>query len=221
MEVGLSSNHLLFIALSFVTIGELSAATITETGDAGQTLATAQLIPGPGSVPLTRISGSLTPTEADIFRIHISNGFFLAATVSDSSSFFDTQLFLFDSLGFGVFANDDDLFAPPQSTSAPGGPLSAGFYYLAVAGFGYDPVSGGGLIFPPVDNLLVLSSELRTATGPGGALPLSAFSGTSNQGGSYRIELAGVQTVPEPSSGAVLCLVFGCFALYRNRVRRR
>ena len=211
-------KHFFLCLVISITVTAVQGATYREIGDAGETLASAARVPGPGPYALNRISGFLAPSQADLFRIYVSGGPFGATTVTNTSSFFDTQLFLFDEQGHGIFANDDDASLPPQSTIFAPGTLSAGWYYLGIAAFGYDPVSSGGLIFPPVDNFLVLSTDLRSATGPGGASPLTGFTGVSSEGGAYAIELTGVQTVPEPSSAALVSLACGCILL-RRRLR--
>jgi hypothetical protein len=198
---------------ALMAVSCLHGATVVELDDSGETLAEAQVIPGPGPYSLTQIAGTLSASNADLFRIHLSGGQFVATTVNPATNFFDTQLFLFDSSGRGIFANDDDPALPPQSSISPPASLPEGWYYLGIAAFGYDPVSTGGMIFPPVDNFLVLSTDLRTAAGPGGSSPLLGFDGVTGQAGRYTISIEGVQTVPEPSYALILLLVCGCVML--------
>ena len=72
-----------------------------EDGDAGETRATAQRVVGLG--PLTEISGSTN--DADMFKICVTGNQTFSATTVEGASW-DTQLFLFDASGRGVYAND-------------------------------------------------------------------------------------------------------------------
>ncbi len=84
--------------------GQAQAATFTEIGDAGETLSAAQVI-STGQQPLESICGALSG-DADLFQTLVTGGWtFLATTVGGAG--FDTQLFLFDSAGMGVYWNDD------------------------------------------------------------------------------------------------------------------
>ena len=44
---------------------------------------------------------------------------YIASTFYFTTNFFDTVLYLFDSTGLGIYANDDDPLSPPQSTLGP------------------------------------------------------------------------------------------------------
>jgi hypothetical protein len=81
---------------------------------------------GPGA--LTSISGTVSSgTDADMYQIFISSpGTFSATTVGTPGTLTDTQLFLFDASGFGVYANDDATTAftlrahlPPGDPNSP------------------------------------------------------------------------------------------------------
>ncbi|HBY59812.1 MAG TPA: hypothetical protein DEH78_08300, partial [Solibacterales bacterium] len=82
------------------------SASFSEIGDAGQSAITAQGVFGAPGTPLTRISGTLGNSEADLFRIRLTGGAFSASTISALSNLFDTSLFLFTGAGVGVYAND-------------------------------------------------------------------------------------------------------------------
>ncbi len=210
------------------------AVTFTEPFDAGETLNTAQIIPS-GTETLTSISGILSG-DADIFRIFLTGGQTFSATTinldtiidlpsddllgSPSQILADPQLFLFDSSGRGIYANDDS-FSSAQATLPSGGfsPQESGFYFLAISSSGYNPVSAEGTIFPnnPSDGVF-------GPTGSGGGSPLSEFQGTSTTSGRYTIALTGVQTasqsIPEPSSivGILALATVGMFSrLIANR----
>src|SRR5262249_47492303 len=126
------------------------AGSLLEIGDAGESLLTAQIANSlPGGTPLTDILGTLEPGGADLFKIYLTGGQTFSATTTQSFllNAFDSQLFLFDSTGKGVYANDDDPNSPPQSTLPSGiiyTPNASGLYYLAISGSGYLPVSATG-----------------------------------------------------------------------------
>jgi hypothetical protein len=206
--------------------GSAQAITFTESNDVSELLNTAQVIPQ-GTLPLESISGVLSG-DADLFKIFLTGGQTFSATTLNLDTLIgipidntlgaptelleDPQLFLFDSFGRGVYANDDNSFSS-QSTlaSASFSPTESGFYYLAISSFGYDPMSADGKIFP--DDL---SGEAFAPTGVGGDSPLIGFEGTSTSSGRYTIALTGVQTgaesVPEPTS-AMSMLAIGAWAM--------
>jgi len=162
------------------------AQTWNEVGDAGQTLATANITTGSG--PLTRINGTIgnAGQDADIYCIRITNrATFTASTVGQTT--LDTELFLFDSTGRGVAFNDD----------LPGGTVTqsritgqfvpaAGLYYLAIAGYNYKPASASGNIW-----LDMPFAAERAPDGPGAAGVLTGWSGADTVTGAYSIVLTG------------------------------
>jgi hypothetical protein len=205
------------VSATFVVLllaaASVSATPYTEVVDAGFTLPTAQDT-GTAS-PLTSISGFLAANDVDIFRIHLGGGSFRISLVpgDGGTADFDTQLFLFDALGFGVLANDD---RPPTLFSRVNGSLPAGTYYVAISAWDLDPVSAGGLIFPSQPY-----SGMFGPTGPGGSQPLSGWQGLGT-GGYYRIALEGVDgssVVPEP--GTLLLVGSGLSALALSRRRKK
>ena len=116
-------------------------------------------------------------------------GTFSAATVAPGSATFDTQLFLFDSAGNGVYANDDSAGPGNRSLLPVGGlsPAGGGTYYLAISAWDRDPVSGGGEIFPDTFAAVV------GPTGPGGALSITGWNGEGFNTGAYTIALTGAE----------------------------
>jgi hypothetical protein len=216
------------VAPFLVVASTLHAAVYAEIGDAGQTLGTAQIaatgVPG----PLTDITGFLEPGGADLFRIFLTGGKTFSATTTQpaSANFFDMQLFLFDSAGLGVYANDDDPSSPPQSTLPSGitfTPAASGTYYLAISGTGFMPVSAGGFIFPVSGGLLDQTGGILNAvgpSGPGGGSPLTGWSSVSSETGNYDIALTGVQSfAPEPMAFWLFGGGLAALAL-RRHVRR-
>ncbi len=189
------------VPIAVLSSNQALAARFTETGDAGETMSTAQPVILPDSLPLDSIFGTLNG-DADLFQISLTGGQSFSATTVGGADF-DTQLFLFDSAGKGIYANDNASSTPGfnQSTLPTGGfsPTESGIYYLGISGFDYDPVSVGGKIFPDFPD--VAFNQVVGPTGSGGGSPLSGFDGAIlDKGGSYTIAVTGAKAVPEPSS---------------------
>jgi hypothetical protein len=213
---------------AWLALTSLAAADIwTEVGDAGDLPSTAQITGFVSGNPLTEIRGIIdNRTDADMYAILLTGGgTFSATTVGTPGTLNDTQLFLFDAAGHGVYANDDASASTRRSTLPAGNPLtplSAGLYYLAIAPFGHVPVSAptNNQIFPSFPQTGVFGP-----TGPGGADPISGWKGTAppndNFPGTYTIRLTGAQTfVPEPGTltlaGFGLLTVLG-YGWYRRK----
>jgi hypothetical protein len=172
-------------------------------GDAGDLVPTAQVPVGAGSLDL--ITGSVpTGTDEDLYKICLTGGQTFSATTVGQTVRWDTQLFLFDAGGAGVYANDDAApFIPPVwplSILPAGDPLTPsapGVYYLAISSYDNDALSSGGEIFPtdPIPFVAV------GPTGPGGGSPLSGWTNTGGgnpEGGTggvgpYEIRLTGTR----------------------------
>ena len=156
----------------------------TESGDAGDLPASAQ------EVNDTSITGTVADIQdEDMYKVCLSGGGSFSATTA-AGNWFDSQLFLFDSNGLGVYGNDDDTQLSGPSTLPSGHaltPAAAGTYYLAISSFNNDPVSAWGPIFPGD------FFGVHGPTGSGGGSPVSGwtvYSGTP--GSSYTITLTGV-----------------------------
>jgi hypothetical protein len=190
-----------------------------EQGDAGELPGTAQVVFGLPS--LEGIRGMLeTANDVDMFAIRIVDpATFSATTVGTPGMVMDTQLFLFDATGRGVYANDDASTATSRSTlpaGNPNGPQVPGLYYLAISSFDRVPVSSptNDLIFPGFPRTGVFGP-----TGPGGADPVTAWRGGGTEAGTYTILLTGSAAFfPEPSSLLLFGLgLAGAGAWYRRR----
>lgn len=206
------------VLFTVLSSSQAQAFTFTESGDAGELLNTAQVITSDISserMPLESISGTISG-DADLFQIFLTDSQTFSATTVGGASF-DTQLFLFDSEGMGIYGNDNATPKLNQSTLPTGGfsPTASGIYYLAISGFDYDPVSATGKIF--ADFPEVSFDQVVGSTGPGGKLPLSSFDGARlDSGGSYTIALTGAETVPQavPESSSMLAtLALGVWGL--------
>jgi hypothetical protein len=112
--------------------GTAQAATFTESGDAGQTLNTAQNVGGGINV----IQGNIFPfNDADLFSFSWGGGLFNATTVGGAN--FDTILQLFDFSGT-ILAQNDDTFIPPFTFSLGSTlnqVLDAGNYFLGISSY--------------------------------------------------------------------------------------
>jgi len=192
---------LVFPLIILFLMGSDALGVWTEIGDAGDLLGTAQEPTGTG--PLTTIEGTISDSwDADMYKINIVD----PAGFSAYARGFDTQLFLFDAGGMGIYANDlngwdDQAFLPSGHVN---GPTSAGTYYLAVSSPNNSPFSSSGQIFPAT------LYDVYGPTGPGGGNPVSYWNGTGWQKGSYTIDLTGVAyPAAAPAPGAVLLTGLG------------
>ena len=161
--------------------GAQQGTTWIEREDAGPKPSNAQLVVGTG--PLGAIVGSAR-FNANMFKI-CAGPDFRASVIGGAD--FDTQLFLFDRLGVGLYANDDAGGTVQSRLPAghPDGPNIRGEYYLAISPFDRDPVDGQlhgdfGLIFPtfPFDQV----HGRFTDTGH-----ISGWQGGNFDAGDYRI----------------------------------
>ena len=186
MEVSMNTLRwkLLGMAASVVFVPlTATAVTIFEVGDAGQTLGTAQLVPGGA----TAIQGNLGSGEADLFKFSWGGGAFYVNSVG---TLWDSQLFLFNAAGAGVQANDDGIaYAGPAYLQIAA--LAAGDYYLAISAYDLDPYSSSGVIFQ--------SFPYGALYGPQNGDPLSYWAGGTGAGGAYTISFQQVTSEGKPT----------------------
>lgn len=218
-------------ALALTFSPQLFAVPYAEQGDAGDLPASAQITSGTVGTTLTSITGTITSnngiTEGDMFAIFITNPITFSASTTTFGigvNNFDTQLFLFNAAGLGVYANDDDPTTGSSQSTLPAGntvltSLPSGLYYILITGSGRYPIdSMGQLIFPN------FTDGTTDPTGVYGrnptSLAIAGFTGNSNEGGKYSIALTGAQfvtVVPEPSTIALALLGLGGMAAIRRR----
>jgi hypothetical protein len=179
-------------ALAILSLLSLAPVAIPadEDGDAGDLPATAQDLTGS---PVDRIDGAIAESaDIDMYRVCLDgDGSFSASSVGGTTV--DTQLFLFDSAGRGVYANDDEREGVVQSLLPAGHALTPGVggeYLLAVGAYNLDPLSAGGSIFPS-------ETAVVGPTGPGGGDPVTGWGGRASGSGAYTLRLTGARCAPE------------------------
>jgi len=166
-----------------------------EIGDAGDLRVTANDM---GDSAVTQINGSFTGAmDSDVYRICLSNGAsFSASSVGQTfPTNLDTQLFLFDSQGYGIYANDDAQSGirgstlPAQHRFSPG---AGGEYFLAISQYNRDPQSSQGEIFQDNFSRWLFPDGVLFANGFGAGETLSGWNGRAPGGeGTYGITLTG------------------------------
>ena len=153
----------------------------------------------PFGTPLTSIAGNLGGGDnIDLYQIYLPVGTFTASTVGGTN--LDTQLFLFNSGGIGVIANNDNF---PDFQSQISLPIStAGNYYLGVSLIGFNPQSATGPIFAidPITN----GVQDPSIPGAGFGSSLNGWSSDFSPGQEgYTINVTGAQFVGSTANAAV------------------
>lgn len=210
-----------------LSAGQASAQVWNEVPDAPR-LPPGQLTFGFG--PLLEIRGELTgglrgfQTDfEDVYCILITDpAAFSASTIGGAN--FDTQLWLFDSAGFGIVFNDNAV--------TPNGEVNQsrisndqlqwftepGFYTLAISGYNTDAATG---VNSPIW-LDTPRNTQRAPDGPGAAGQLSAWNpgpDLNDEFGVYTIFLTGCEfCIPSPGAGWVIAA--GLLASTASRRRR-
>ena len=204
----------------------------TESGGAGagDSLTTAQVTYSATFEALDRITGGLTASvpdlgggspiyQVDLFKIRVADvSTFSARTIG--SMFDDTQLYLIDKDGKGVYTHDDnsfDLLSLLPAASALG-PLSADVYYLAIAFGGYlAQDAGGASLFASGGLTDVLGGD--PSSGALASWGRSYDNGNSEALYSYEIALAGATNadLPEPGVFMLAAVALGAAGIARRR----
>ncbi|HEX6654138.1 MAG TPA: PxKF domain-containing protein [Thermoleophilaceae bacterium] len=175
-----------------------------EVGDAGDLRVTANDM---GDSAVTQINGAFTDAmDADVYRICLTDGAsFSASTVGGTSpTTLDTQLFLLDAQGYGVYMNDDAATGIRGSTLPAQhrfSPTAGGEYFLAVSQYNRDPQSSQGEIFQDNFSRWQFPDGVIFANGFGAAETLSGWNGRAPGGlGTYRITLTGTRACVPPDT---------------------
>lgn len=217
------ATSLLAAAALTTTAATSQAVIFTEPGtDVGQTLTTAAntgLSVG-GSGTLTGVSGTIgTATDADLYKFTVNSTISFTASATGGASSagnfpIDTSLFLFDSLGNALVANDDQANYYQSSFTIS---LTAGTYYLGISLSGNEPINSNSQLLFTVDQ------PTTSTRGPAAGLnptTLSDFNGNTQfaETGPYAVSITAA--VPEPTTNAALA--FGGLAslVFLRRLRR-
>ena len=186
----------------------------SEVGDSGDSIATSQAA---GSANAGGIVGGFGGTgDVDMYSFTWGGG---GLYIDSFSGFtFDTQLFLFDSAGFGVLGNDDHGSICPgvpgsglQSCLDLSGGLAAGTYYIAISAFNNDPLDGAAL---PMMSCAGFTTQCLSVGGP-----LAGWTGGSGTPGSSAYAINFTPTAAaEP--GILMLLGIGLAGLGFARRRR-
>ena len=193
------------LALAVSTLGSVAlAAPVPESGDAGALPADAQFMGDIGSI--TSITGRIeSALDVDMFEFNLASPATLSFLTAATSTI-DSQLFLFNSAGAGLWANDDMGTSLDAQLTVP---LASGAYYLAVSSWERRPLEAGNLpIFGDMRGVLLspLNPGIVTAWGGTGGI------------GDYTVNVS-MAPIPEPATW--LLTSAGVFALLaRRRVGR-
>jgi hypothetical protein len=219
--VSLLLASLYFLGCS-VAYGELIVA-----NGAGPLLPSAEDLSG---TPVTEIQGSLPDlNDVSLFEITIMNPFDFSAITVNAGPFGipDTELFLFDSTGLGVYFNDDidggntlsclpssDLTNPCETPASGLGPVAPGIYYLGIARSEDGPLdASNNEIFTNLSPTDVVGPN--AGVGSLAAWDDGAFTQPDFDLVNYDIDLAG--TTPEPATWALSAGALLAIAMFRRR----
>jgi hypothetical protein len=201
--------------------------TITASG-AGPLLGSAEDLSG---TYVTEIQGSLTtdPTSVSLFEIDILDPIDFSALTVDAGPFGipDTELFLFDSTGAGVYFNDDisdsntlsclpssDSANPCPTPAAGLGPESPGIYYLGIARSADGPLDAS-------DNEIFTNVLSTDVVGPnGGVGPLAGYDNGAYTQPNYDLvdyDILITGTTPEPATWTLAAGALLAAGLFRRK----
>lgn len=222
----------MLMAAGFATA---ASAQWVEMGDAGDILSGFQTPAGAGM--LTSIDGSMDwftdGDHVDAYLIKVTDPalFFASTQPGDGGSFIDdggseddSRLFLFNTDGTLVMANDDgpegsleSFISDPSTfagglTNSPGSVVAGGQYIVAITYFDNAALDVGGFelaTFSPFGDLHGVNPDSD------GALDSRGNLGDFDDAWTYRITLGGAMFVPTPASASLLAL--GGLAAARRR----
>jgi hypothetical protein len=233
----MTKKLLLFVVVLFVlACAGSSYGDLVMANNPGALPGTAQDLTG---VNVTEITGTIPDTldpllGVNMFAIDVTDSQdFSAITIGSPFGITDTELFLFNSLGFGVMGNDDidggntlsclpsanSIFNPCPSAPPSGvGPMANGIYYLAITRSSNMPLSATGEIFTIFNSTDVVGPD----TTMGGNDPITdwdggAFTSADTDLTGYDIVLTGV-SAPEPATWALLAIGLAFVLIRRKRL---
>ncbi len=200
-----------------VSTGTVNASIIYESTDVGAKLNNHGNAGEVASWATTQIDGKMG-SGADLWEFFFAGGDLTITTVDTTpwtrrNPLDDSQLFLFDSNGIGIAANDDiDDWNWLSSLSLQD--LSVGTYYLGISGFDVDPITRINRqnyeIFPDTPYVGQVSADYLS--------PLHHWSGEDLADGK-RYSITFATSVPEPSILALFAA--GLFGIGFARRRRQ
>ncbi len=184
-------------------------------GDAGKTLASANITAGVG--PLTTICGNISDTSGgagDMYEIFINGPGFSATTAGRGNNPLDNPaLYLFDVNGNALFA-ENDISGSNTQAEISGVSLAPGFYYLAIVPDNQEPMHNSKLIFGELDGTTGIETPVINNTG------LGSWTNTGDSSGQYLISLTSASFAETPEPAAIL-LVGSGLLLGAGLLRRR
>ncbi len=156
-----------------------------EVGDAGDLPESAQATP---SGALTGIRGTLSADDVDMYAIYITDPLAFSAS-TQCTTFFDTQLFLFDANGNPVSFNDDAPEGGSSQSRLDGSCIpSAGLYYLVISAFDRDAADcNGAELWADTPY-----GAIRCADGTGSGR-VGGWTGSHSASGTYIVNLTGAE----------------------------
>ena len=163
----------------------------SETGDAGELRSSANDM---GAGQVAEIQGRFDDSaDVDVYRLCLSDGASFSASTLGATTV-DTQMFLFDSQGYGVYANDDA--AGSRGSLLPArhrfSPRAGGEFFLGISVYNRDPQSSLGDIFLGSFSRTIYPDSVIDANGFGASEPLIDWAGrASGPAGAYKITLTG------------------------------
>lgn len=185
----------------FLLNGTTFATTIVETPDAGDTMASAMVLPG----GTTQVSGTVGVTyDIDMYKFYIDTTSLYEIYMASAWPL-DANLLLFNEFGQGLEGDDDDGGGPDGTNSLISRSLQVGWYFIAVADNDLNA-------YDEFDNWFLLndSGPLATATSE----TLDHFGTPGGDTGEYILTFSpatGSSPVPEPST--MILLSFGILGL--------
>ncbi len=204
------------LAMAVLSAGAVAAPiTFTESvGGTGFLPSTAAVVAGGAHNGLTILGnlvdgrGGNVPNVVDMYGFSVSQvGTYFFDTFG--SDIFDPQLFLFDSIGNGLYWNNDASITPSNTQSSFATTLGAGNYFIAFSFFGFDPDDGLNPIF---DTLFTNEGTALAVSGPVTQWT-QAVLGTIWDRTAYSINIR----VPEPGALALSLAALGLLAGFSRR----